>query len=150
MKVALGGSRHLTEEPLVRHVLRCLQTRGWEVLTGCAPGIDATVRRAAVEMGVPLTVYAVGGREGGGWEGRFGTHRELRGLECAGVSRVVWAAGGEEGTMRARLHRRTVAMVTAADWGVVMVTAPDSVGSHLALRTAREQGKHAREYWRGE
>jgi hypothetical protein len=146
--VALGGSRHLTEERLVRRLLHCIQERGWSVATGCAPGIDATVRRIAVEMALDLTIYAVGSWDGKGWGGKFGTHMEIRGLGATGLVQVRWAAGGYEGSMGERLTRRTDAMVDASD-RVIMVTAPDSRGSVRALKRAQMQGKWWKEYRRG-
>ena len=145
MNVLIGGSRHLTEEALVGALLDHVAARSWRVLTGCAPGIDATVRRLAVERRVPLTVYAVGARDGDDWGGRFGARQEIRALEVGGSASVVWSAGGLDGPLRVRLARRTCAAVAAADW-VLMVTAPDSRGSRLALQEARRLGKRWREY----
>lgn len=47
MIVAIGGSRHLQEEALIRAILQHVQKHGWRVATGCARGIDKTVRDVA-------------------------------------------------------------------------------------------------------
>jgi hypothetical protein len=149
MTVAIGGSRHLTnQKALVRHVLQCIQARGWRVATGCAPGIDATVRRLALEMGFgdDLTVFAVGSWDGQGWEHDRRTWEELRDLGEAGSDRVYWAQGGY-GPLRERLRNRTLAMVRAERVGwVIGITAPDSIGTRLLLEEAKRLEKRMTEY----
>lgn len=147
MTVAVGGSRHLTnQEPLVRNILAAIHARGWGVATGCARGIDATVRRLAVEMGLPLAVFAVGSWDGKGWDHDRVTWKELRDIHAEDPHAITWAAGGY-GRLRERLRNRTLAMVRAPEVErVVMILAWDSVGSQLAMDEALRLGKWRKGY----
>lgn len=58
MKVAVVGSREYPNLSDVRHYTRLLVSRGHEIVTGGARGVDAEAQRAAETMGAGVIVHA--------------------------------------------------------------------------------------------
>lgn len=146
MIVTIGGSRHLTEENLVTEILLWVKHHGWEVVTGCASGIDTTVRQTCFDLEISCTILACGKRDGSDWGSLQTNWRGVVFAETTGQT-VIWSAGGLEGHLSIRLSNRTKRAVERGD-RIVMITAPNSIGSLMALKYARSLGKWTKEYRR--
>lgn len=131
--VGFGGSRGLPSVAspggLVSQVVASVVSSGRGVAVGCASGADAAVLSARLALGFPagvscpsLAVFAVGGPSGRGfWRcSALPVVRQaaaLVGSRGHGVASPVavswWAGGGPSVPLRARLRRRSVALVQA-------------------------------------
>lgn len=141
--LGIGGFRGITEPALIDNFLREAKRRNMVVAVGDADGIDAMVRLRALQMGVPLIVYAAGGAGAGQYREKPETQRRLLALEALGIP-VVWHPQPELSYVE-RLRTRTRANVEQSDY-FFGVTHPNSRGTYGALGWATRNGVPAREF----
>ena len=137
--VAIAGPRRLPAWALaeVEAVAAGLVRAGFSLSVGCSQGADAAAIRAAGPGA--CRVFAAWGPGGAGAVG-VSAVREVLAHGSHGGAVNWWAGGGAEVPARARLARRTRAVVASASRAVVVWLASGSSGSLLAARAAAAAG----------
>jgi hypothetical protein len=157
--VAVAGSRRLPPEAsaVVSAVADELVAGGCSIVCGCCAGADAAVLAALAgaggcAAGAPLRVLAAFGPVSPPWPAAHytapGASRDHSAVAAvaeallAGVPVTWWAGGGPSVPLRARLTRRTRAVVAEASALVVFPASPAVVGSGswLAASAAADRG----------
>jgi hypothetical protein len=157
--VAVAGSRSLPPEAcaVVSAVARELIAGGCSIVTGCCVGADAAVLTAlagagSCAAGAPLRVLAAFGPVSPPWPAAHytapGASRDYSAVAAvaeallAGADVRWWAGGGSDVPLRARLSRRTRAVVAEASALVLLPSSPAVVGSGswLAASAAADRG----------
>ena len=137
--VAIAGPRRLPAwaRAEVQSVVAGLVRAGFAVSVGCSQGADAAAIRAAGPAG--CRVFAAWGPRGAGAVPVSAVREVLAHGSAAGAV-TWWAGGGPSVPARARLARRTHAVIATANRAAVVWLAPGSSGSLLAARAAARAG----------
>lgn len=134
--VALAGSRALPPggDSVVGDVVQSLQSSGCCLVVGCCTGADEVALRTSLPASVHvMCAFGPGGLGSCRWSAvdAIDFHYQFNG------SISWWSGGGPLVPLRARLARRTQAVVSAASSGlVVFPSSPSARGSWLATRLA--------------
>jgi hypothetical protein len=139
--VAVAGSRSLSVQGagLVSNVSRQLVANGCSLVVGCCVGVDQAVVSSGLQVSTVRVLSAFG--PGGQGAGPASAVVPVLAFAHAGGSVSWWCGGGASVPLVVRLHKRTRAVVGAADAGLVAVfSSPSSRGTQLACRTAVARG----------
>ena len=153
--VAMAGTRHLdiAGAVLVSGVVVDLMGAGASLVVGCAVGADAAVLSAlSRDVRGRVTAFAAFGPVSPSWGAPQGRYTAPGACSVSAVSTVAahlltggpvvwWAGGAPHAPIKARLSRRTRAVVDSATAGAVLVFGPGrSIGTLHAGRCAAARG----------
>lgn len=132
-RLSAGGAAHL------QALAEQLAGRGIALVTGCCTGADRAVIQAALAGRLPLASLRVMAAFGPGGQGACSVSAvaTVQAFAARGGQVGWWAGGGPGVPLRARLQRRTTAVVGGAS---ALVAMRPGRGSWRACRLAAAQG----------